>query len=266
MIFINYYVFKKVLDFNFWVLYVAISTDRPVGVPDSGSVKIFICPALVAQNTFFPPPIFPIREVFMPPIPELEAIRKAQILEAALNMIAENGCNNVTMADIATAAGLSKGGLTHYFPSKDELFKAVFTEFFRQIFERSRDTMMQFDDPVDQLLSFEWLYDRNDPDGITGYPVLFDFMSIAVHDPEYRAIFDDWVGNWVILLTEAIEAGIRCGLFFTADADALARAISAIYQGIATRWFLAPDQHSSQWAVRFYREAINGLLAPYKRN
>ena len=200
----------------------------------------------------------------MPPIPELEAIRKAQILEAALNLIAQNGCSNVTMADIALASGLSKGGLTHYFPSKNELFKAVFTEFFRRIFERGRETMMRFDDPIDQLLSFEWLYDRSDPDAKIGYPVLFDFMSIAVHDPEYRAIFDDWVVNWVVLLTSAIEEGVRRGMLQKIDAEPLARAVSAIYQGVATRWFLAPDRHSSRWASRFYREAITGLLAPYR--
>jgi len=44
----------------------------------------------------------------MPHIPELEAIRKAQILEAALATIAENGCANVTMDDICKEAGLSK--------------------------------------------------------------------------------------------------------------------------------------------------------------
>ena len=50
----------------------------------------------------------------MPPIPELEAIRKSQILRAAMETIAANGCANVTMADICSAAGLSKGGLAHY--------------------------------------------------------------------------------------------------------------------------------------------------------
>jgi AcrR family transcriptional regulator len=47
----------------------------------------------------------------MPAIPELEAIRKAQILDAALQTIAANGHANVTMNDICKAAGLSKGGL-----------------------------------------------------------------------------------------------------------------------------------------------------------
>jgi AcrR family transcriptional regulator len=182
----------------------------------------------------------------MPPIPELEAIRKAQIIEAGLHTIAQRGCANVTMDDICSAAGLSKGGLAHYYRSKNELFKAVFNAFFDRIFQRSRETMAQFDDPLGQLLSFEWLYDANDPDMEIGYPLLLDFMAVSVHDKEYREIFYGWIDNWVSLLSGALEEGIRRGQFKDLDPAATARTISAIYQGVATRWYLAPEIHSRQ--------------------
>ena len=141
----------------------------------------------------------------MPPIPELEAIRKAQIIEAGLHTIAQRGCANVTMDDICSAAGLSKGGLAHYYRSKNELFKAVFEAFFDRIFQRSRETMARFDDPLDQVLSFDWLYDADDPDMEIGYPLLFDFMAVSVHDGEYQEIFYSWIDNWVSLLSGALE-------------------------------------------------------------
>ena len=200
----------------------------------------------------------------MPPIPELEAIRKAQILEAAMGAIAQSGSARVTMADICRAAGLSKGGLAHYYKSKQALFKEVFTEFFKQIFERGRDTMVQFEDPLEKLLSFVWLYNREDPDAAIGYPILFDFMSSAVHDTEYQEIFNQWVKNWLALLKEAVLLGQSRGLFKGIDADAAARAISAIYQGIATRWYLAPSLHSSEWAKRTLKRAVTALLASYE--
>ncbi|MFZ5572705.1 MAG: TetR/AcrR family transcriptional regulator [Thermodesulfobacteriota bacterium] len=200
----------------------------------------------------------------MPPILELEAIRKAQILEAALKTIAANGCANVTMADICRSAGLSKGGLAHYYKSKNELFIAIFEEFFNRIFIRGQVTMAQYEDPLDKLLSFTWLYNADDPDALLGYPVLFDFMSIAVHDPEYRKIFHDWVNNWLVLLKEAINQGIRDGQFKPIDADVAARAVSAVYQGIATRWFLAPELHSTGWALDTLRRAVIGLLESYQ--
>lgn len=200
----------------------------------------------------------------MSPIPELEAIRKAQILEAALNTIAARGCANVTMEDIARAAGLSKGGLAHYYKSKKTLFKAVFEAFFDQIFQRGRETMATFQDPMDKLLSFDWLYDLTDPRMNIGYPILFDFMSIVVHESEYREIFHDWIDNWVVLLKGAIEEGKAAGMFAGVDSDATARTISAIYQGLATRWFLDPEAHSTDWAVASLKQAVTGLMQPYR--
>jgi len=201
----------------------------------------------------------------MPPIPELEAIRKAQILEASLQTIAISGCANVTMAGICSAAGLSKGGLAHYFKSKRDLFLAAFEEFFKRIFLRGQETMAQSSDPLDKLLSFQWLYNKEDPDAYLGYPVLFDFMSIAVHDEEYRRIFHDWVNNWLKLLKEPIQEGLASGYFENIDPETAAKGVSAIYQGIATRWFLAPELHSTEWALDTLKRAVTGLLDSYQQ-
>lgn len=197
----------------------------------------------------------------MPPIPELEAIRKAQILEAALKTISASGYANVTMDDICRAAGLSKGGLAHYYRSKNELFVAAFREFFERIFLRSKQTMELHTDPIDKILSFAWLYDHDDPDVNVGYPVLFDCMSLAVHENEYRALFHDWFENWVSLLKEAIDDGLAKGIFKDLDPDATARAVSSVYQGIATRWYLDNESHSTEWAIESFKKAITGLLS-----
>ena len=199
----------------------------------------------------------------MPPIPELEAIRRTQILEAAQATIAQRGCANVTMEDIARAAGLSKGGLAHYYKSKKELFKAVFEAFFDEIFQRGRTTMAGFKGPMAKLLSFGWLYDREDPALDVGYPILFDFMSIVVHDEEYRGIFHNWINNWIELLQGALEAGIKRGVFAGLNPEQTARTISAIYQGVATRWYLDPASHTDDWAKLSITQAITGLMQPY---
>jgi|APSaa5957512622_1039677.scaffolds.fasta_scaffold135236_1 AcrR family transcriptional regulator len=202
----------------------------------------------------------------MPSIPELEIIRRSQILEAALITISENGYANVTMDNICKAAKMSKGGLAHYFKSKNEVFQAAFEEFFNRIFERSRETMQANEDPIDQLLSFSWLYDVNDPDSMLGYPLLFDCMSIAVHQPEYGKLFHDWVDNWIRLLKVSLEAAIDSGQLLPLDSNSTARTISAIYNGIATRWYLDRESHTSEWAIDSFQKAISGLLMPYLKD
>ncbi len=200
----------------------------------------------------------------MPPIAELDAIRRQQILAAAEQAIAARGHANVTMADICRAAGLSKGGLAHYYQSREDLFQAVFQRFFDGIFQRAETTFKAVQGPMERLLSFVWLYNRDDPDLDTGYPILFDFMSIAAHDASYRMVFDAWIDNWIRLLREALEEGRAAGLCNASlDAEAMAKTISAVYQGIATRWYLAPAEHPTRWAVSAVEAAIKGLMAPY---
>ena len=202
----------------------------------------------------------------MSPNIELKSLRRNQILDAALKEIAAHGCANITMEDVCRSAGLSKGGLAHYYRSKNELFKAAFAKFFAQIFQRGEETMARHDDPLDKLLSFVWLYDPCDPDVPTGYPILFDFMAVAVHDPDYRDLFEDWIDNWVCLLKKALEEGRKQGHFQKVDPERTARSISAIYQGIATRWYLAPEKHPTNWAIDTLLRSVTGLLKSYENN
>lgn len=51
--------------------------------------------------------------------------RRHQVLEAGSRLFAEHAFEEITMRQIAEAAGISKGLLYHYFPSKIELFKAA---------------------------------------------------------------------------------------------------------------------------------------------
>ena len=199
----------------------------------------------------------------MPPIPELEEIRRKQIIDATLLTLSNKGYAKATMAEIAKAAHMSKGGLAHYFQSKQELFKAAFTEFYRLVFERVEREASEIEEPLDKLLGFESLFYADDPDVKWGYPLLFDCMSVAGRDPEYRTLFRHWVDSWVILLSRIIREGISAGIFSELDPEPMARTISAVYQGVATRWFLAPEDHGYEWALHSYRTAIQGLMAPY---
>jgi AcrR family transcriptional regulator len=192
---------------------------------------------------------------------EIEPVRHTQIIEAALRLIASNGSHNVSIQDVATEARLSKGAVLHYFPTKDELFAAVFTEFFRQFFEKTKNTMDFHEEPVEKLRCVgEWLFDEDDPMMRLGYPLYLECMARAVYEKTFSHLFHDWVTSWIELLKEAIENGIRRGEF-RADLqpEATARAISAFCQGIASRWYLDREHHLTQWArdtLKSYTESL----------
>ena len=49
-------------------------------------------------------------------------VRRRDLIEATISAIAHNGFARTTLADVAAAAGLSRGIVTFYFESKDDLF------------------------------------------------------------------------------------------------------------------------------------------------
>jgi len=51
--------------------------------------------------------------------------RRAQLLEAGARVFTERSYDDASMAEVARAAGISKGLLYHYFPSKRDLFVAT---------------------------------------------------------------------------------------------------------------------------------------------
>jgi AcrR family transcriptional regulator len=187
--------------------------------------------------------------------------RQTQIIDAALGLIARHGSHNVSIQSVATEAGLSKGAVLYYFPTKEELFAAAFKEFFRQFFERTKSTMALYDDPVEKLRSIgEWLFDENDATVRLGYPLYLECMARAVYEKMFHHLFHDWVTSWIELLKEAIEDGIERGTFRSdIQPEPTARSISAFCQGVASRWYLDRDHHLTDWAretLRNYTEAL----------
>jgi AcrR family transcriptional regulator len=54
--------------------------------------------------------------------------RRAQLLEVGTELFATHSFEEISMAQIAREAGISKALLYHYFPSKEEFFKAALAE------------------------------------------------------------------------------------------------------------------------------------------
>jgi TetR/AcrR family transcriptional regulator, transcriptional repressor of bet genes len=66
------------------------------------------------------------------------AVRRAELVDAAWRVIAEEGLEAATMRRIAEAAGCTTGRVTHYFDSKDDVLVAALREVYRRAAERIR--------------------------------------------------------------------------------------------------------------------------------
>ncbi len=98
--------------------------------------------------------------------PAQKAERRQVLLQAALDCFDRSTFEKLTMAEVARAAGVSKGTLYLYFQSKEEMFLEVLLELYRdwfQVFEKPPEG-----DLVDHLV-----------DSLTARPKLLDMMSMS---------------------------------------------------------------------------------------
>lgn len=56
----------------------------------------------------------------------IASIRKAEIVDAAIAVIARKGLQGLSLSEIEKVASMSRGQLTYYFPSKESILLAVF--------------------------------------------------------------------------------------------------------------------------------------------
>lgn len=91
--------------------------------------------------------------------------RRAQLLALGTELFARHSYEDLSMARIAREAGISKALLYHYFPSKEEFFKAALSEAAQELARRTApDEALE---PLEQLhastLAFvEWIGERGE--------------------------------------------------------------------------------------------------------
>jgi AcrR family transcriptional regulator len=64
---------------------------------------------------------------------DVASVRREQIVEAAAAIISDQGLQNLSLSEIEKRAGMSRGQLTYYFPTKEAILLAVFDRMLAQL-------------------------------------------------------------------------------------------------------------------------------------
>src|SRR3954470_17369248 len=78
--------------------------------------------------------------------------RPAELLEAALTLFVEKGFAATRSEEVAKAAGVSKGTLYLYFPSKEELLKAVIQHYLADQIAAGAEEAAALDGPTPEVM------------------------------------------------------------------------------------------------------------------
>jgi len=165
--------------------------------------------------------------------------RPQELLDAALTLFVEKGFAATRSEEVAHAAGVSKGTLYLYYPSKEELFKAVVRQNLSNLIAEGIELAESYQGSTSELLvelmNIWWQRFGNTPAAgihkvvlseVRNFPELAQFYSDEVIAPADR------------LFSGAVQRGIERGEFRELPVHEVAHAL------MAPMIFMALHQHS----------------------
>jgi TetR/AcrR family transcriptional regulator len=165
--------------------------------------------------------------------------RPGELLAAALDLFVEKGFAATRVEEVAARAGVSKGTLFLYFPSKEELFKAVVRENISGRFAEWNDEFDRFEGSTQDMLRyclFTW-WERLGTTKASGIPKLM--MSEAQNFPELASFYQHEVMQPAnTLIQRILQRGVARGEFRPMDLR------YGAYLVLAPMLFLALWKHS----------------------
>lgn len=146
--------------------------------------------------------------------------RPSELLDAALDLLAEKGYAATRMDDVAARAGVTKGTLYLYFPNKEELFKAVVRQAVTPHLDHGEKIVEQHqgssEDLIRNLIKFWW--DVMDSSRIGSIPKLV--LAESGNFPEVANFyFEEAIKRSHRIFAKALQRGIDSGEFRKLDAN-----------------------------------------------
>ncbi|MGC4061347.1 MAG: TetR/AcrR family transcriptional regulator [Aquabacterium sp.] len=180
-------------------------------------------------------PIAAAMAALAPKLPGVRQRRKAarpqELLEAALTLFVEKGLAATRAEEVAKLAGVSKGTLYLYYPSKDELFKAVIQTYLTQVLVEGSEIVDQFTGPTSELmrlLAHTW-WARVGESKAAGLLVLI--MAEANKFPELAQFYvNEVVAPSHDLLARVVQRGIDRGEYRAMEITPVVHALIAPMQ------------------------------------
>jgi AcrR family transcriptional regulator len=168
--------------------------------------------------------------------PEKEEKRKMQIVQAAYDVIASKGYNNFTIDDIANQAGLSKGGVLHYFKTKDEILIHLLEQIYMLIEKNIKKRSEKYKTPEKKLKAIIIAYIIIAKKHPAFYIVMVDFWAQITINERVKNINTRIYDKMCREIKKIIDLGVEQGVFNEIDTLSASFAIIAMVTNIAVQW------------------------------
>jgi len=191
----------------------------------------------------------------LPPDPGV----RREILSAASTALREDGVGGLSIAAVLQRAGLSTRAFYRHFGSKDELVAAVFLDSARAEAQRLSDRMDQAATEVDAVVA--WIDGRLDLAFDDTVRTDLRRLSLEAQSQTSAAphLIESAYAEMLLPLGEAIERGLRRGVFRGIESGSCARFIHGVVWAGIDRYWTAGDCTPGDLRERIVRFCLGGL-------
>jgi len=168
---------------------------------------------------------------------------RSRIIGAARTLFGRHGFKKTSLADIAAEMRMSKSSLYHYFPSKEEMFRAVVTAEMKVLSQRVREAVGKEDLPEAKLRVLMVTRMRVARELASAYATLYDeYLDQLGFVERFR---EEAFQGEVRTIRGILEQGVAAGAFEIADAGLAAYAIALALKGLEYPWLV--DSHKQDF-------------------
>jgi len=198
----------------------------------------------------------------------IATIRREQIIDAAIGIIVEQGLPSLSLSKIEERAGMSRGQLTHYFPTKEDILLAVFDRMIATMHQRAIEAGMPppqcSAEPKEIWPHFQLVLGR-----LIGQPPIwpefnslhYTFMSQIGHRDDFRQRLASLYEHWRTMMTTDLgnANAIRPPGAGNVSHRVMASFIQAIIHGVMVQLDADPDAFDRGEMLQL----VLAMLAPW---
>lgn len=191
----------------------------------------------------------------------LKEARRVQLMEATIDCIAARGFSDLTLADVAKAAGLSVGIVNFYFRSKDQLlietFRHLVDEYVQQSNDNVRSAGASAAAQIDAFIESDFHRTVANRKKVT---VWYAFWGETRWRPEFLKICQEISETFHAETRETFARLIAEGGYRDLDPDIVARGFDAMVDGLWLDMLINPKTVDRDSAKRVLRTYLSGLF------
>ena len=199
-------------------------------------------------------------------------LTKERILDAAEEIMLENGFHSVGLNQILKAVNVPKGSFYHYFASKEQFGVEMLKHYLSTTNAKKRTLLLCRDrtpDPIQRLFAYldgGVLLIKNTPGK---FPCLVLKLASEVTDlsepmrVELAKGFEEWIGIFQAVLDEAVDKGI---LPESTDTKAEAEWLQDLWFGATQRTVVTRCSEPVHQAVEHIKKRITTLISPHSQH